>query len=269
MNRRTAAVALIAGIAAICFGRPDHLWIWLGVVCAVGAAAVLLGWLTFPRKKMAFAVERGEFRLLPRQNYIERFLNWGIPLLAGVVAGVVILRHAIAQRQSLAPEDQVLFFLVCTCAIALQVIFVWIAWSARWHTQPRVILSTDQPTLDSPFTLRVEFRSKKPVQIHDCQARLRCFVYQLLHYGRYTQLAIRPHTEHVAKLAEKIMLSPKELFAASADILLDSATHPATGKQSILSYPHFGWQLWIEISGTKKSTTIYPLFVAGKVTDPD
>ena len=260
---------LIAGIAAISFGRPDHLWIWSGIVCVVGAAAVLLGWLTFPRKKMAFAIERGEFRLLPRQNHIERFLNWGIPLLAGVVAGVVILRHAIAHRQSLAQEDQFLFFLVCTCAIALLVIFLWIAWSARWHTPPRVILSTDHPTLDNPFTLRVEFCAKKPVQIHDCHARRRCFVRQLLHYGRYTQLAIRPHSEYVAKLAENITLSPKELFAASADILLDSATHPATGKQGILSYPHFEWQLWIEINGTTKSTTIYPLFITRKPTDLD
>ena len=125
---------------------------------------------------------------------------------------------------------------------------------------------TGRPKLDEPFALRVEFGVKKPTRLDGCLARVRCFEYELLHMGRYTQLAIRMIGEEVAKLAEQVELSPLKNFSSSATVLLESAKHRATGRKEILTYPHFVWEIWVEMNGAGNSTTVFPIVIGGKAT---
>jgi len=268
MSKRVGIFPLIGGAAAIWFGRPDHLWVWMGTVCAISGAGISVGWITFRRKKMSVVANgRGEFRLLPRWTGRERLASLGIPLLAAVTAGSWILVRTRMSGQLMAGEDQALVCFDSVCAGGLLALLVYSAWSGRRFIQPKIFLMTGRPKLDEPFTLRVEFGVKKPTRLDRCLARLRCFEYELLHMGRYTQLSIRMIGEEVAKLAEQVELSPLKNFSSSATVLLESAKHRATGRKEILTYPHFVWEIWVELNGAGKSTTVFPIVVGGKVTD--
>src|SRR5579862_6686984 len=105
MSKRAGILPLLLGAAMIWFGRPDHLWVWTGIVCATVGVGISAGWITFRRKKMCVVADgRGESRLLPRWSGGERIASLGIPLLAAVVAGAVILMRA----QRMTGEDQAL-----------------------------------------------------------------------------------------------------------------------------------------------------------------
>ena len=248
----------------IWFGRPDHLWVWTGTVCEISGVGISVGCITFRRKKMSVVANgNGEYRLLPRWTGPERLASLGIPLLAAVVAGTWILVRTQMSSKSMAGEDQALVGLDSVCASGLLALLFYSAWSCRRFTQPQVFLMTGRPKLDEPFTLRVEFGVKKPTRLDQCLARVRCFEYELLHMGRYTQLSIRLIGEEVAELAEHVELSPLKNFSSSSTVLLESAKHRATGRKEILTYPHFVWEIWVEMNGAGSFTTVFPIMVVG------
>ena len=269
MGKRAGIFPLLAGTAAIWFGRPDHLWVWMGTVCAIGGAGISIGWISFRRKKMCVVANgNGEYRLLPGWTGRERLASLGIPLLAAVIAGTWILVRTPMSSKSMAGEDQALVGFDGLCAVGLVALLFYSAWSGRRFTQPQIFLMTGRPKLDEPFALRVEFGVKKPTRLDQCLARVRCFEYELLHMGRYTQLSIRMIGEEVAKLAEHVELSPLKNFSSSATVLLESTKHRATGRKEILTYPHFVWEIWVEMNGAANSTTVFPIVVGGKATAP-
>jgi hypothetical protein len=266
MSKSAGIFPLLAGAAMIWFGRPDHLLIWAGTFCAISGIGVLMGWIIFRRKKMSVVADgRGQYHLLPMWTRQERLASLGIPSLTAVVAGTVLLARTRMPGKSMPGEDQALVGLDSIFACGLVALVFYSLWTARRFTQPQVLLMTGRPKLDEPVTLRVEFSAKRSMRLDQCLARFRCFEYQLLHMGRYTQLSIRMIGEEIGKLGENIELSPVKSFSNSATILLDSAKHRATGRKEILTYPHFVWEIWVEVNGAGSSTTVFPIVVDAKV----
>jgi hypothetical protein len=259
---------LIAGAVGAWFGlhqRDFHQSDFLAaasIALLLIALGALVGLIKHPRKEMALRVRRdSEYIVLPRQLPSEQRRRIAIPLS---IASVTFAAFAVRATLQAGPLTDPAKSLVVTAALLIFLLAVVLirATIRPPYSQPQLTINTERPMLDHPFNVSVDLTVQKPIRIEACLARVRCLENVLLHMGRYTQLVVRPHSEKLLMLAENEDFSPHQTMLAESEISLPSGDNLPTGKSGWTSYPHYTWQIDIEISGSHPSVTVFPITIS-------
>jgi hypothetical protein len=257
-----AILLLIAGAVGAWFGfHQSEFLAAASTASLLIALAALTGLIKPPRKEMDIRARRDStFTVLPRQLRSERLRRIAVPLS---IASVIFASFSIHAAVRPGPLSDAAKSLVMAAALSVILLAVVLARATVQppYGQPRLTINTDHPLLDHTFHITVDFDIRKPIHIEACRARVRCLENVLLHMGRYTQLVVRPHTEQSLILAENETFSPRQTLLADGEILLQSGDHLPTGKSGWTSYPHYTWQIDIEIIGDRPSKTVFPITV--------
>jgi hypothetical protein len=267
MRKGVVVFPLAAGAAGVGLGLGREAWIvWAGIVCCVSAVGIWTGWVRWPRKAMGVVpIDGGEFRLLPRWTRLEQRWSPAVPLGAGAIASMGLVGYPILRGRALSLEERWLAVAGACCGIGLIVHAIRCATLARAGRQPSISLSTDGPRLDQSFRLRVEVEAADDQQ--DVHVTLRCMEHVLMHSGRYTHHVVRLKSEQIVEFRERIFVSASRMHAASADVVLDSRQHVASGSAGMSMYPYYHWEIEAKGGAGAKKGTIFPLTVAEPSVD--
>ncbi len=267
MSKAIAVPLFLAtpGLAILIVERyPSPGWYWAAAgaaSCLLAGIFILTNRITLPRKKMSLRPLTGatSFLLLPQQTPRER-LYTALFLLISIALPFLILaaQFEIATSFTLLAAHQ-----FCAAAILLTLALIApVALRARaLDHQGDCQLTIDRAALvlDTPFTLHATITARKPLQITRWQVRLVCVEHILMHSGRYSHHVTRPHREILATLAGPTTLSAQQSLSGSATLRADSKEHPPSGQTSVATYPHYHWEIRLELTGSLNSTAIYPI----------
>jgi hypothetical protein len=271
MKRWMFIFPLGAGVAGLAASVPNmsyqqggmaYHWLLAGSYFpAVIGAGGLLGLIRLNRQVMELTPQAhadGFREVLSGKSLAER---WKTNLLLLGSALVLDLALSISQFQIREPATgDRLIFIAC---LTLPVIVLGIVQLRLWLfskdiTQPRLFVEPFPISRGVPLRIRVEAQVKRPTDRLHLRVWLLCTETTVL-YLRRQNLALRKNiVEYVVAEKEEKSLAAGASVGVNHQLTISAGT-PASGSAAVDGYPHYQWQLHLELTGALKLLADFPL----------
>ena len=273
MNRFMFILLLAAGCAGLIVASQQIIqqdsalafdWLFAGSFFpAVIGAGGLLGIIRPTRKSMELTaqVDAQGFREVLSGKPIDQRRSANLLLLITSIVLAIAMSMNVLRARGPVSGDRMLFITTLWVPVVILAIVQRRIWNlSSAITQPRLFIQPFPINRGTPLRIRLSVQAKQPLGHLHVRAWLLCTETTVL-FLRRQNLAVRKNVvEYIAVEEEQTKLAAGALLEVNSRLTISAGT-PASGSASVIGYPNYEWTLHVEITGSRKLITDFPLEV--------